>query len=804
MKLKEFGFRNICSFGNKLQEVSLSNKPELILIKGENGHGKTTICNSLTYSLYGKTTKRKVKDLANRVNKNGYTFVNFETSDGRDIELHRGITPNFFELKIDNETKTVAGKDKLDSIVENQLVGIPFDVFSNTILLSVNDFKSFIKMKADDKRKIVNKIFPMEKIDKLHEILKDDVRVVNEEYNKIKHTIESQEVVLGKHNIHLSELEDALKKNDESKIKEISGKIKDLKERVIKDIESNIKTLEDKKKEINDKLEKEIKKEEDTFKSKKSSIEEEINKNKDKYNNILENLREGTLGPKKDELKGINEVYDKKKSDVNDKLEKELKVLSSEEEIKKKEVETKVLDKIVEFSQEMDKHIKENDKLRIEKDNTLGENKKEIDELNQSYSDMKGIAHSLKTSLDVYDKEDECPTCKSDLKAHDHATIKNQIKESIKKTVVKVKELKSKLIDKEELYNKLENDYIDRIYKLNDKIDDLSKKVDKLKTLKDSKIKEVEYKYKDDRNKLEKEASKVLSVINDEYESKVKELEAKYNDIIIEAQSEKNKELSDIVDGYLKDIDTLRDSLNEFKKDKKEVSDDLNSKIDKKINDNNIELASKNKDLELLENELKDISSGKETKDKIKNIKDIVSDVESELEKLNEELIDKENKINKFKVVKELFNDDGLKKLIMNKFLPIFNKTIESLINELEYDFYFQFDDKFNPYITHLGEEVDIESPSAGEGKLMDIIVILAMLELIKYKNPEMNMLFLDEIFNSLDTKNIEKVTAILKRYTIDYNMKIFLISHTPVPMEYFDKTIEVTKSDYFSDLKII
>ena len=40
MKLLEFSYKNILSYGNLLQTFKFSDKPQLILVEGENGAGK--------------------------------------------------------------------------------------------------------------------------------------------------------------------------------------------------------------------------------------------------------------------------------------------------------------------------------------------------------------------------------------------------------------------------------------------------------------------------------------------------------------------------------------------------------------------------------------------------------------------------------------------------------------------------------------------------------------------------------------------------------------------------------------------
>jgi DNA repair exonuclease SbcCD ATPase subunit len=99
--------------------------------------------------------------------------------------------------------------------------------------------------------------------------------------------------------------------------------------------------------------------------------------------------------------------------------------------------------------------------------------------------------------------------------------------------------------------------------------------------------------------------------------------------------------------------------------------------------------------------------------------------------------------------------------------------------------------------------QVSPDSLSTGEQKKMNLIVLLCILELIKLKHNNVNLLFLDEIFSSLDHASIYKVVDILKTFAKKYKMTVFAISHDPLPEEYFDTKIKVEKLDHFSDLTL-
>jgi len=70
MRLTKIEWRNFASYGNKIQNLSFDENTGLYLVVGENGAGKSTISDVITYGLYGKLEGKKLKDIPNRINGN--------------------------------------------------------------------------------------------------------------------------------------------------------------------------------------------------------------------------------------------------------------------------------------------------------------------------------------------------------------------------------------------------------------------------------------------------------------------------------------------------------------------------------------------------------------------------------------------------------------------------------------------------------------------------------------------------------------------------------------------------------------
>ena len=127
------------------------------------------------------------------------------------------------------------------------------------------------------------------------------------------------------------------------------------------------------------------------------------------------------------------------------------------------------------------------------------------------------------------------------------------------------------------------------------------------------------------------------------------------------------------------------------------------------------------------------------------------------------------------------------------------NHYINENINCINFPFKIELDETFNAEITHLGMPINHSTLSSGEKKLANIILMLSYLQLIKTK-VFLNILFLDEVFSTVDLDNIEKILQLLKEFCKKFNMNIFVVHHCVMNGEYFDRIIEISKS-VFSEI---
>jgi len=116
--------------------------------------------------------------------------------------------------------------------------------------------------------------------------------------------------------------------------------------------------------------------------------------------------------------------------------------------------------------------------------------------------------------------------------------------------------------------------------------------------------------------------------------------------------------------------------------------------------------------------------------------------------------------------------------------------------------FQVQLDETFTAQIKHFGSPIEHDSLSTGETKKCNISILIAYLKLIRTKK-HINILFLDEVFSSIDIEGCEDILNLLKSFAHEYNINIFVVHHALLNQELFDRILYINK-DVFTTINEI
>jgi len=151
-----------------------------------------------------------------------------------------------------------------------------------------------------------------------------------------------------------------------------------------------------------------------------------------------------------------------------------------------------------------------------------------------------------------------------------------------------------------------------------------------------------------------------------------------------------------------------------------------------------------------------------------------------------------------YKELNRVFGEDGVKKSIIAGIIKPINVFIKENISKMHLNFDVQLDETFTANIKHLGGSIEHDSLSTGETKKINISILVAYLKLIRTKR-HINILFLDEVFSSIDIHGIDSILGLLKSFANEYNINIFVVHHALLNQEMFDRIIRINKEIFSS-----
>jgi len=151
-----------------------------------------------------------------------------------------------------------------------------------------------------------------------------------------------------------------------------------------------------------------------------------------------------------------------------------------------------------------------------------------------------------------------------------------------------------------------------------------------------------------------------------------------------------------------------------------------------------------------------------------------------------------------YKELNRIFGEDGVKKSIIAGIIKPINHFISENVKKMGLPFEVKLDETFTAEIRQLGSAIEHDSLSTGETKKVNISILIAYLKLIRTKR-HINILFLDEVFSSIDIEGIDSILALLKSFANDYNINIFVVHHAILNQEMFDRILKINKEVFSS-----
>jgi DNA repair exonuclease SbcCD ATPase subunit len=226
---KAVRWKNFLSTGNIFTEVLLSSKGTTLIV-GENGAGKSTILDAITFSLFGKTFRNINKpQLINTITRKELVAEIEFSIQSNHYKIVRGIKPNVFEVYCNGVLLNQSAEMRdYQEVLEKSILKINYKSFCQVVILGSASFVPFMQLPAAQRRSIIEDLLDLQVFTTMNTLLKEKVQ---DNANQLQVNDNERKIVEAKIKMVKEHLKEIQSKNEQF-VRE--------KMQAVKDVESKI------------------------------------------------------------------------------------------------------------------------------------------------------------------------------------------------------------------------------------------------------------------------------------------------------------------------------------------------------------------------------------------------------------------------------------------------------------------------------------------------------------------------------------------------------------------------------------
>jgi DNA repair exonuclease SbcCD ATPase subunit len=173
IEFKKIRYKNFLSSGNQFITISLNQNKDTLIV-GQNGAGKSTILDALTFSLFGKPFRKVNKpQLVNTVNERDCVVEIDFVVGKREYKIVRGIKPNIFEIYRDgSKLNEDSSANDQQNYLEKQILKLNYKSFTQIVILGSASFVPFMQLTAANRREVIEDLLDIKVFSTMLDIIK--------------------------------------------------------------------------------------------------------------------------------------------------------------------------------------------------------------------------------------------------------------------------------------------------------------------------------------------------------------------------------------------------------------------------------------------------------------------------------------------------------------------------------------------------------------------------------------------------------------------------------------------------------
>jgi len=229
---KTLRYKNFLSSGNNFTEINL-NENNSTLVVGQNGAGKSTMLDALSFGLFGKAHRNINKyQLINSINNKG-CLVEVEFSiGGNNFKICRGIKPGIFEIwKNGTMINQSSHAKEYQKILEQNILKLNHKSFHQVIVLGSSSFIPFMQLPGGHRREVIEDLLDINVFSKMNILLKERNTQLKDKLNGINYDIDIIKTKIDAQRKYIRDVNELIGQNISKKKEDIAkyqSEIKDL------------------------------------------------------------------------------------------------------------------------------------------------------------------------------------------------------------------------------------------------------------------------------------------------------------------------------------------------------------------------------------------------------------------------------------------------------------------------------------------------------------------------------------------------------------------------------------------------
>ena len=232
---KKLRWKNLLSTGNVFTEINLCEK-DMTLIVGQNGAGKSTILDALSFVLFGKPFRKINKpQLINSITQKN-CVVEIEFSIGtNEYKIIRGMKPTVFEVYQNGNLLNQSAEMKdYQELLEKQIIKVNHKSFCQVVVLGSATFQPFMQLPSGQRREVIEDLLDLQIFTTMNSLLKDKVTENNDkilQINSEKKLVESKIEMTKEHLLEMHHNNEKLVSEKQLLLKETRDHLLELKDK---------------------------------------------------------------------------------------------------------------------------------------------------------------------------------------------------------------------------------------------------------------------------------------------------------------------------------------------------------------------------------------------------------------------------------------------------------------------------------------------------------------------------------------------------------------------------------------------